>query len=57
MILTEKFTHVCVNVNNTIYYLVSSTLHFKYSFHTNHINVNIMSVARTKSIKFHNVHR
>jgi len=57
MKFTEMFTCVCVNVNNTLYYLVSSTLHFKYSFHTNHINVNIMSVAHTKSIKFHNVHK
>ena len=57
MILTEMFTCVGVNVNNTLYYLVSSTLHFKYSFHLNHINVDIMLVAHTKSIKFHNVHR
>ena len=52
MILSEVFTCVCVNVNNTLYYLVSSTLHFKYIFHMNHINVDIMLVAQTKSIKF-----
>jgi hypothetical protein len=57
VILTEMFTWVCVNVNNTLYYLMSSTLHFKYSFHLNHINVDIMLVAHTKSNKFQNVHR
>ena len=57
MILTEMFTCVCVNVNNTLYYLVSSTPHFKYTFHMNHIDVVIMLVAQTKSIKYDNVHR
>jgi len=57
MILTEMFTCVCINVNNTLCYLVSSTLHFKHTFDINHINVDTMLVAHTKSIKFHNVDR